>query len=150
MEFRKINGEVVILEEYLKDYLTSHPDNQVMVGCDSQNKGRNTYYAVVVAMYTPGHGAHIIFRKWKTPKEFTRPVRLLNEAWYAVETAECIRKAGLPKPKWIDLDLNPDPKYKSNEVLRQAVGLCEGMGYQVRFKSLGPLVTTMADTIVRA
>lgn len=150
MEFKKMNGTVVVLEEYLKGYLASHPGIQLMVGCDSQNGHKDTTYAVVVAMYNPGHGAHIIFKRWKTPKEKIRATRLLNEVWFSVETAEAIKAAGLPKPKWIDLDLNPDPRYASNEVFRQAVGLCEGMGYEVRFKSLGPLVTTMADNLVRA
>lgn len=152
MKFKKIDGTEVVLEDYVRNYLTSHPDNNVelLIGCDSQNGRKDTAYAVVVAMYIPGRGGHIIFRKWRTLKEPIRATRLLNEAWFSVETAEALRKAGLPKPKWIDLDLNPDPKYRSNEVLRQAVGLCEGMGYEVRFKTLGPLVTSIADSIVRA
>jgi predicted RNase H-related nuclease YkuK (DUF458 family) len=150
MEFRKMDGTKVSLETYIRDYLKLHPTIEIIIGCDSQNRGKCTYYAVVVALYTPGSGAHVVFSKWKSPKEYTRAVRLLNEAWYAVETAEALRESGLPKPNWIDLDLNPDPKYKSNEVFNQAVGLCEGMGYKVRFKTLGPLVTAMADSIVRS
>jgi predicted RNase H-related nuclease YkuK (DUF458 family) len=49
----------------------------------------------------------------------------------------------------IDIDLNPDPKYKSNEVFRQAVGLVEGMGYEVRYKTLGPIATYAADHLVK-
>ena len=150
MEFKKMDGTVVNLEDYVKSYLASHPDIQILVGCDSQNKGLSTHYAVVVVLYSEGHGGHVIFRKWRVPRENVRTIRLLNEAWYSVETAELLRKAGLPKPRWIDLDLNPDPKYKSNEAFRQAVGLCEGMGYEIRFKSLGPLVTAVADKSVRS
>lgn len=69
--------------------------------------------------------------------------------WSSIETAEEITNHGLPRPKWIDIDINPNPKYKSNEVFNQAVGMCEGMGYNVRFKTLGPMVTTMADTLAR-
>ena len=36
-----------------------------------------------------------------------------------MEVAELLREAGLPKVTYIDIDLNPDPKYKSNEVFRQ-------------------------------
>ena len=54
-----------------------------------------------------------------------------------------------PKPKWIDIDLNPDPRFKSNEVFRQAVGLVEGMGYEVRYKTLGPIATYAADHLVK-
>jgi len=79
----------------------------------------------------------------------TRSVRLLNEVWYAIETAEFLKEAGIPKPKWIDIDLNPDPRFKSNEVFRQAVGLVEGMGYEVRYKTLGPIATYAADHLVK-
>ena len=47
------------------------------------------------------------------------------------------------------MDLNPDPKYKSNEVFRQAVGMVEGMGYNVRYKTLGPIATYCADHLVK-
>jgi hypothetical protein len=104
---------------------------------------------VVVALYRSGKGAHVLYRRWKTKREHVRNVRLLNEVWYAVETAELLKEAGIPKPKWIDIDLNPDPKYKSNEVFRQAVGLVEGMGYEVRYKTLGPIATYAADHLVK-
>jgi len=63
--------------------------------------------------------------------------------------AEWLKENGLPKATWIDIDLNPDPKYKSNSVLRQAVGLVEGMGYKVRYKHLGALTTYAANHLVR-
>jgi hypothetical protein len=34
-------------------------------------------------------------------------------------------------------------------VFRQAVGLVEGMGYSVRYKTLGPIATYAADNLVR-
>jgi predicted RNase H-related nuclease YkuK (DUF458 family) len=81
--------------------------------------------------------------------ERVRSVRLLSEVWYSIEIAEELKNAGLPKAKYIDIDLNPDPKYKSNEVFRQAVGLVEGMGYSVRYKTLGALVTHAADGLTK-
>jgi hypothetical protein len=83
------------------------------------------------------------------PIERTRQVRLMNEVWKSVEVAEKLRLADLPIAKYIDVDLNPDKRYKSNEVLRSAVGLVEGMGYTVRYKSLGALVTHAADALVK-
>lgn len=148
MNFKKIDGTIIDLNKYVKEYMTDHPGTEIMVGCDSQNKRRRTFYAAIVALYDPGHGAHVIFRRWNTEKERTHSVRLLNEVWSSIEIAESIRGIGY-KPKWIDIDINPDPKFKSNEIFNQARGMVEGMGYEVRFKSLGPLVTTMADYIVR-
>lgn len=140
---------VIDLVSYVTDYLQKFPNVELLVGCDSQNVRNETVFAAVVALYNPGKGAHVIFRKWRTPLERVRSVRLLNEVWYSVEIAEEIRNAGLPKVKYIDIDLNPDPKYKSNEVFRQAVGLVEGMGYSVRYKTLGALVTHSADGLTK-
>jgi len=75
--------------------------------------------------------------------------RLLTEVWKSIEVAEYLKENNLPKPKYIDIDLNPDPKYKSNQVLRQAVGLVEGMGYKVRYKQLGAMMTYAANHLVR-
>lgn len=134
---------------YVKTYLEESEEIEILIGCDSQNFIDKTIYAIVIALYHKGKGAHVLYRRWKADREPTRSVRLMNEVWYAVECAEELKNAGIPKAKWIDIDINPDPKYKSNEVLRQAVGLVEGMGYKVRYKTLGPIATYAADHIVK-
>lgn len=151
MKFKRMDSkEQFELVDYVRDYLEQHKDVELLIGCDSQNYADSTIYAVVVALYHTGKGAHLIFNRWRTQKEQVRNVRLLNEVWYAVEAAEELKNSGLPKVTWIDIDLNPDPRYKSNEVFRQAVGLVEGMGYKVRYKTLGPIVTYCADHIVKS
>lgn len=151
MKFRKMNnGEQFELLEYVNSYLNGNDNMEILVGCDSQNKGDNTIYAVVVALYHKGKGAHVIFRKWKVQRERVRSVRLLNEVWFALETAEYLKNNGVSQGvTYIDIDLNPDPRYKSNEVFRQAVGMVEGMGYKCRFKSFGTMSTYAADNLVK-
>lgn len=151
--FKKFNKEVLPdVCEYVKKYLDENKDKEIeiIVGSDSQNRGFNTIYSTVIAMYNPGHGAHCIFKRWKTPKEKIRNTRLLNEVQASIETAEELVKAGIPKPKSIDIDINPNPKFKSYEVYQAAKGWVEGMGYEVRYKSVCPLVTSAADWIVKA
>lgn len=148
VKFKKVDGKQIMLDNYVHNYIESYPETEVIVGCDSQNRRRKTSYAVVVALYRPGKGAHVIYKRWTTPKERVKDVRLLNEVWSSVETAELLRNTGI-SIKYIDLDLNPNPKYGSNSAFNQAVGMVEGMGYEARFKTLGPLVTTMADAIAR-
>lgn len=145
--FRPAEFEVV---DYVKEYLSKHDDIEILIGCDSQNHGAETVYAVVVAMYRPGKGAHIIFRKWKSPKEFSRPERLLNEVWFSIEVAELLTGAGIKKPAYIDIDINPDPRYKSNQVFRQAIGWVEAYGYTPRAKHDGVMATYMADSLVKS
>lgn len=150
MEFKTLRDRKKIdLVEYVRTYLNDHPEVEILIGCDSQNHADSTVYATVVALYFPQNGAHLLFCKEVTPIERTRQVRLMNEVWKSVDIAEQLRLAGLPRAKYIDVDLNPDKRYKSNEVLRSAVGLVEGMGYNVRYKTLGALVTHAADALVK-
>ena len=150
MEFKTLrNKKPIDLVEYVREYIQDHPEVEILIGCDSQNHADTTVYATVVALYFPRNGAHVLFCKEVTPIERTRQVRLMNEVWKSVEVAERLRLADLPRAKYIDVDLNPDKRYKSNEVLRSAVGLVEGMGYTVRYKSLGALVTHAADALVK-
>lgn len=149
--FRQFSGkEIPSVSDYVKDYCKEHPSVEILIGTDSQNKGDSTTYSTVVAMYEPGHGAHCIFKRWKEPRERVRSVRLMNEVWASLNLAEELVKDGVKKPKYIDIDINPSPKFKSNEVYNSAKGMIEGMGYEVRFKTFGPLVTTMADWVVKS
>ena len=150
MEYKRLHdGQKVDLMNYVGEWLESKPNAEILIGCDSQNFSDKTIYAIVVALYDVGKGAHVLFNKWTTKREWTRSVRLLNGVWCSVEVAEAMKAAGLPKVRWIDIDINPDPKYKSNEVFRQAVGMVEGMGYKVRYKSLSPIATYCADHLVK-
>ena len=153
MTFKKFTGEKLEnVGEYVKNYIKEHlPDNiEIMIGTDSQNKGRNTIYSTVIVLYTPGHGGHCIFKRWKTPKERIRQVRLLKEVEESINVANELVATGCPKPKYIDIDINPNPKYKSNEVFQTAKGWVESMGYEVRFKTLGAMATCAADWLVKA
>lgn len=147
--FRTSRGEKVDLIEYVKNYMISHPGVNIFVGTDSQNYRTGTVYATAVVLYTPGKGGHIIFQRDKTERERVRSVRLMNEVWKSIETANTMCEAGLPKPEFIDIDVSPIARCKSNEVFESAKGLVEGMGYKCRYKTLGPIATWAADFIVR-
>lgn len=148
MEFRKFNRQKVDLVPYVRDYVKNFPNTEILIGCDSQNMGRHTSYAVVVVLYEPGHGGHVIYRRMKEERERNRAVRLMNEVWKSVEVATYLRDNGLDI-KYIDIDINPSPKFKSNEVYDSACGLVKGCGFDCRYKTLAPLCTTMADWMAR-
>ena len=152
INFKKFSGEKLPdVSQYVKDYIKEHElsEIEILIGTDSQNKGRNTIYSSVIVLYTPGHGGHCVFKRWKTPKETVRQVRLLKEVEESINLANELVENGCPKPKYIDIDINPNPKYKSNEVYQTAKGWVESMGYEVRFKTIAPLVTSAADWLVR-
>ena len=150
-QFMTLHGvQIEDLVEYIKDYVSTRKDVEILVGSDSQcYRNTKTVYGAVIALYTPGKGAHVLCSRESVAMERNTAVRLMTEVWKSIEIAEYLRENGLPKPKWIDIDLNPDPRYKSNSVLRQAVGLVEGMGYSVRYKHLGAMTTYAANHLVR-
>ena len=153
--FKKFTGEKLPnVEEYVKNYCQSHDNIDVRIGTDSQNKGGRTTYCTIIAMYDHGdgehgHGAHCVFKRWTTTRERDRNTRLLNEVGASIEVAENLKAVGV-KTAEIDIDINPSPKFKSNEVYSAAKGWCEGLGYHTEFKRLGPLVTTLADWVVKS
>lgn len=152
VDFKKFSGDhLENFLDYIGNYIKEHSDSniEILIGTDSQNRGRNTTYSTVIVLYTPGHGGHCIFRRWKTKKEKVKNVRLLKEVEESINIANQIVEAGLPKPKCIDLDINPNPKFKSYEVYQTAKGWVESLGYEVRFKTIAPLVTTCADWLAR-
>lgn len=151
VHFKKFSGdELDNVTEYIKDYIKENKDIEIIIGTDSQNKNNYTKWSTVIVLYNPGHGGHCIFKRWRTNKEKVKNVRLLKEVEESINTADELVAAGLPKPKYIDLDINPNPKFKSYEVYQAAKGWVESVGYNVRFKTIAPLVTTAADWIVKS
>lgn len=151
MEFKKFDRTVVDLVTYTNNYLETHDNIEIMVGTDSQNRGKETVFCTVVAFYDPGHGAHCIYRKWKTPRfrKYEMDRRLMKEVEASIDVAQEIKNNCWEEPKYIDLDINPQESAGSNIVFQSAMGYVKGMGYECRFKTLGPLITTLADFVVK-
>lgn len=142
-------GKEVEIVKYVAEYIQKFPETEILIGCDSQNRKRNTVYAIVIGLYKPGKGAHVLYHKIDIPRERDNALRLLNEVGYSIEIAEEIRQKVGIRAKYIDIDLNPDNKYKSNEVISGAVGWVQGMGYTARHKGNSPVMTYAADSICK-
>lgn len=137
------------LIDYLSNYIIDNPETEILIGCDSQNRGRDTIYAIVIGLYKPGKGAHVLYSRFTTLREKDNVGRLLNEVWFSVEVAEEILKELGIRATTIDIDINPDPKYRSNQALASAVGIVTGIGYKVRHKGNSPIMTYAADNLVK-
>lgn len=79
----------------------------------------------------------------------SRYERLWKEVELSVETAQSMIDHGIQRPDYIDVDLNPDPRYQSNTLLRAAVGLIESIGMEARYKTLSPWAISIADTLCK-
>lgn len=153
-KFRKFDGTPINdFIGYVNEYLEVFNDEpiEILVGTDSQTRGKETVFCTVVAFYHPGHGAHCIYTKWKTPRfrKSEMPIRLMKEVEASIEIAQEIKFHTWGEVKYIDLDINPEEDAGSNVVFQSAIGYVKGMGYAYRFKSLGPLITTLADSVVK-
>lgn len=139
----------VDLIPYIKNYLATHKDVKLYIGCDSQNIKRYTSYATVIVLHNVGKGAHVLYSQERITRVTDRFTRLWREVESSVATAEFLRTNGIQKPSFIDLDLNPDPKYKSNQVLRAALGYVESMGYIPRCKPEAMSASHVADILCK-
>ena len=151
-QFKTLHGTVVPNPvEYIKEYISKGENVEIIIGSDSQSFGnRRTVYGVVIALYTPGKGAHVLCVRETVPMERNISVRLLTEVWKSIEIAEFFKENEIQEPKYIDIDVNSNPKYKSNAVLNQAIGMVEGMGYKPRWKHYGAMMTYAANHLVRS
>jgi len=148
MVFRILSTNTrVFLDEYIRDYLQKNPKAQIIIGCDSKNRDNETVYGLVVVLYKNKKGGHVLYGKERVPRVRDRWSRLWKEVEYSVDMANQLVQSGLPKATFIDLDLNPDPQFKSNDVVRAAVGLVESMGYQARTKPHSLCASYAADKV---
>ncbi|MDB2588882.1 ribonuclease H-like YkuK family protein [Bacteroidia bacterium] len=148
MVFRILSTDTrVILDEYIGEYIKKNPKAQIIVGCDSKNRDDETVYGLVVVLYKNKKGGHVLYGKERVPRVRDRWSRLWKEVEYSVDMANQLVQSGLPKATFIDLDLNPDPQFKSNDVVRAAVGLVESMGYQARTKPYSLCASYAADKV---
>jgi predicted RNase H-related nuclease YkuK (DUF458 family) len=146
--FRRLgNHQEVDLIPYVTAALQESNDIKIYIGSDSQTVGNYTIYATVIVLHYGNNGAHVLYSKERVNKVRDTFARLWNEVERSMEVAEYMHNNGLPRADYIDLDFNPDPKYRSNMVLRSAVGYVESMGYTPRTKPMAPAASYCADAI---
>lgn len=147
--FKKLsNGAPVDLIPYVKDILSTRDDIKVYIGTDSQNVDKYTQYAVVIVLHYGNSGGHVLYSKEKVDKIRDRFTRLWKEVEMSIEIAQHLTANGI-KPSFVDLDLNPDPHYGSNNVLRAAFGYVESMGFTPRCKPDAISASYVADKICK-
>lgn len=149
--FKLGDSQQVDLKDYLNDWLNKNPEAKIYIGCDSHNhpSGRQTIYATVIVLHKKGNGGHVLFNKAVFPMISSQFERLWKEVELSMKAVEDLESLGLTKPDFVDVDLNPDPKMKSNSLLRGAVGLIESKGIKTRYKSLSPWAISVADHICK-
>jgi predicted RNase H-related nuclease YkuK (DUF458 family) len=140
------NRQVVDLVPYLREVLSGDTKIAIYVGTDSQNIGDCTHYASVIVLHYERNGGHVLYTQEKVAKIRDRFSRLWKEVEFSMEVADFLRENGI-EATYIDIDLNPDPVYRSNSVLRAALGFVESKGYSARCKPFAVSASYVADRI---
>lgn len=152
------NKEVDLIP-YLKDKLSNDnpflkerhfkvEDVEIYVGCDSQNHGDQTHYACVIVLHYGNNGGHVLYSKMKIDRVRERFVKLWKEVEFSMEVAQYLNTFGI-RANFVDIDLNPDPRYGSNTVLRAALGFVESFGFVPRCKPFALSASYAADRLCK-
>jgi len=147
LKFKFTNGRPVgDILSYIRSHIKKDPDEEykIFINVDSQAFRGKIQYATSVIIYKVGKGGHVLLSRKTTPvsnnaNEGSKGF-IFNKLWEEVEMA--VRTAKYLEPLMteddlemtVHLDLNSDPKYKSNIVHSSAVGYLSGLGFNVATK----------------
>jgi predicted RNase H-related nuclease YkuK (DUF458 family) len=120
---------------YIKQKLAEATEEvKIYVACKCKEKGPNVEYAVVIVLHYGNRGGTCIYKIERFPRIKDGWSRLWNEVELSLQVADEMVLNGLPQATYIDIDLNPDPEFNSNKVLRSALGYVKSSGYSPRCK----------------
>ena len=178
-EFKLWSGKrIKDIKSYLTEYFDKNETDRIYIGCDSQNVGKKTKYAVAICLYSEmlQKGAHVIYVKDNIPRidEHTQEGiqrKLWGESERVYEVAEFLQNelADYALENWseykdgdriceIHLDYNPiegrrtRKKYrenKSSKLLGGSVNWLKACGYIVKTKPIAWAASYAADKLCR-
>jgi predicted RNase H-related nuclease YkuK (DUF458 family) len=144
-----------MIEEAKQAILDSSQESSVYIGCDSiRFRKNNTWYAkystVVIVHMDSKKGCRLFHESVDMPDYGNLKQRLLTEVHYAVATATEIIEVLGNRHMEIHLDINPDPKHKSNVAVKEALGWVKGsLNMDAKIKPASFAATHAADHAVR-
>jgi predicted RNase H-related nuclease YkuK (DUF458 family) len=136
--------------------LNSSETSSVYVGADSIRFKRNgqwfaKYSTVIILHMDSKHGGKIFHKNVEMRDFGNLRQRLITEAGYAIEAATAIIDVIGQRKLEIHLDLNPNPRYKSNIAVKEALGYVKGStGIDAKVKPDSFAATHAADHVVRS
>lgn len=144
-----------MFEKAKKAIIESSESSSVYIGCDSicfrdHGKWYARYSTVVVLHKDSKHGCKVFHESEVLEDYGNIKMRLMNEVTFAIAaTHEIIEIIG-NRELHIHLDLNADPKHKSNVAVKEAIGYVRGAtGIEATIKPDAWCATHAADHAVR-
>lgn len=138
-------------DEIREAIATTSQKSAVYVGADSQvyrRRGKSyVAYVTVIIIHIDGEHGGRLFKQVEVERDFGQTrLRLMNEVYKASAASIEIMEAVGDRHFEIHLDINPDEKYKSNLVVKEATGYVLGMlGIWPKIKPEGFAASTISD-----
>lgn len=143
------------IEQAKQAILDSSAQSSVYIGSDSIRFNRRgvwmaKYSTVIVVHKDSRHGCKIFHNNVDLPDYGNLKQRLLTEVSHAVDAATAIVDIIGDRHLEIHLDINPNPKHKSNVAIKEALGWVKGsLGIEARVKPYSWASSHCADHAVR-
>ena len=136
--FKTFSGQVIDLEDYVRNYVETNENVTIGVCTDSIARGKRLNYATVVVLYRKGKGGHVLFERntierylfgIASQKDFQK---LYHDTVLTQSVVE--RLSEFADIIEVNLDFNADSDYFSNTVLLASIGWFKAQGVDVKGK----------------
>ena len=142
--FKNIKGERIDPVEHTLKILRDYPTVKIHIGSDSQNIGKKTKYATVIAYRYGSRGVHYILSKKTELLIKDMWTRLWKEAEMSIDIAQWLTHQVSVRVE-IDMDYNSDENFKSSKLISATKGWANSLGYKVNIKPNNQIATKAAD-----
>jgi len=160
--FKKVNGQQIdSIENYVKEYVDTHENVNIIVGTDSNDKGDRWKIVTVVAFENPGHGVHYVYKKDNRKiKPNNIKEKIFEETSLSLELANKLdellhdlnfKSDKLENERYVKIhcDVNGNNEFESNKAYSEVVGWVKGCGYSIETKPSSWAASTAADARVK-
>ena len=142
--FKNIKGERIDPVEHTLKILRDYPTVKIHIVSDSQNIGKKTKYATVIAYRYGSRGVHYILSKKTELLIKDMWTRLWKEAEMSIDIAQWLTHQVSVRVE-IDMDYNSDENFKSSKLISATKGWANSLGYKVNVKPNNQIATKAAD-----
>ncbi len=140
--WRRMNGQKIripildAVENVLAREIKNGNKLKVCIGTDSQVYGKSTEIATVIVFLREKAGGFMFIKKDRVKMPLALKERMLLEVSRSIEVAYelCDLFDLYEVDMEVHADINPDPRFKSNVALNEAMGYIKGMGFAFKAK----------------
>ena len=156
-QWRKLAGErikIPIAQEInnvlMREREMDH-ELKVCIGTDSQVKSKVTEFATVIVFIRKGKGGFMYIHNEITKQKMSIKQRMLMEVSKSIEVAYalCNIFSRYSVDMEVHADINTNPKFKSNDALKEAMGYIVGMGFAFKAKPHAFASSNCANKVVQ-